>query len=237
MNRVHFLQALIDKKRAKTYLEIGFGHGDCFFNIRATRKMVIDPEFVFLKKRTIKYFFKNLSKNIANKYYRMTSDDFFNEKNGVLRKYVPDIIFIDGLHTHKQSLKDIKNALRFISRDGIIVLHDCNPSCAAEAYPANSYGHAMGLKLEGWNGYWSGNVWKTIISLRSFYSDLNIFVLDFDRGIGVIRKGKGEVLLNYSSEQIKKLTYKDLAKKRDELLNLKKPAYVDDFFKTISINE
>ena len=50
MNRVHVIQELIDRKKAATYLEIGFGYGDAFLNIKAPRKTVVDPKFVILKK-------------------------------------------------------------------------------------------------------------------------------------------------------------------------------------------
>ncbi|NQT22907.1 MAG: class I SAM-dependent methyltransferase [Candidatus Omnitrophica bacterium] len=233
MNRVDLIQEIINKKKAKNYLEIGFGHGDCFFNIRASRKMVVDPEFVFLKKRTIKYFFRNLSKNLANKFYNMPSDDFFIKRSKILQDIRPDVVFVDGLHTFKQSLKDVNNAIKFINDDGVIVLHDCSPSCASEAYPAKSYAHAAQLNLKGWTGYWSGDVWKTPVYLRSLRGDLKVFVLDFDRGVGIVRKGKEARPLEYTPTQIEAMTYHDLDTKRAELLNLKRPDYAKEFIETL----
>lgn len=233
MNRVHVIQELIDRKKAETYLEIGFGYGDAFLNIKAPRKLVVDPKFVILKKRVLKYFAKNISKNIPNRYYRMTSDEFFETKKDLLRKTPPDIIFVDGLHTYEQSLKDVLNALDIIKDNGVIVLHDCNPLSEAVAYPAGSYKEAKEANLPGWTGFWSGDVWKTAIYLRSQRPDLKAFVLNFDTGLGIIVKGRENEPLRYSKEEMGKLSYKDLEQNREKLLNLKDAEYFRKFAKTL----
>ena len=45
MNRTEVIQKIIDKKKARTYLEIGVDNGDNFFRIKARRKIAIDPNF------------------------------------------------------------------------------------------------------------------------------------------------------------------------------------------------
>ena len=236
MNRVDIIQALINTKKAKNYLEIGFGYGDCFLNISAPNKIVVEPKFVFFKKRILKYFYRNFMKNILNKYYKMTSNVFFQDiAPKIYKNKTPDIIFIDGLHVYKQTLNDSLNALKFINNDGIIILHDCNPKSETAAYPTASYGEAASLNLPNWDGYWSGDVWKTIVYLRSMHPDLYVFVLDCDMGIGVICKnnnGRSEKL-NYTTEDIDRLIYKDLKNSREHTLNLKPPEFLYDFLKSI----
>ena len=236
MNRVDIIQALINAKKAKNYLEIGFGYGDCFLNISAPHKIVVEPFFCVLKKRVLKYFYRNFMKNIFNRYYNMTSDVFFKDvAPKIYKKNTPDIIFIDGLHVYKQSLNDSLNALNFISNDGIIILHDCNPKSETAAHPAASYGEAANLNLPNWDGYWSGDVWKTIAYLRSIHPDLYIFVLDCDMGIGIIcqkNNGKSD-RLNYTPEDVARLTYKDLEKERQHILNLKPPEFLYNFLKSM----
>lgn len=233
MNRVDIIQAIINRKKAEIYLEIGFGYGDCFLNIRAPRKIIVDPRFIILKKRVLKYYYKNISKNIFNKYYKMTSDKFFTAKQTLLKTQLLDVVFLDGLHTYKQSLKDLLNSLKFLNEDGVIILHDCNPRSEAEAYPANSYEEAANMNLPGWTEYWSGDVWKTTAYLRSIRDDLNIFVLNFDHGIGIITKGIQKDKLGYSREDIENLSYKDLERNREQILNLKTPQYFEEFLKTL----
>ena len=175
-------------------------------------------------------------KNILNKYCKMTSDVFFQDiAPKIYKNKTPDIVFIDGLHVYEQTLKDSLNALKFINNDGIIILHDCNPKSETAAYPAASYGAAASLNLPNWDGYWSGDVWKTIVYLRSIYPDLYVFVLDCDMGIGVICKnnnGRSEKL-NFTKEDIDRLTYKDLENSREHILNLKPPEFLYDFLKSI----
>ena len=50
----------------------------------------------------------------------MTSDIFFKNNEDKF-----DIIFLDGLHTYEQTIKDINNAIQSIEDDGVILVHDC----------------------------------------------------------------------------------------------------------------
>ena len=49
--------------------------------------------------------------------HKMTSDEFFYNNNDKF-----DIIFIDGLHQYEQVIKDVKNSLNCLTKNGII---DC----------------------------------------------------------------------------------------------------------------
>ena len=80
---------------------------------------------------------------------------------------------------------------------------------------------------------WCGDVWKTIVHLRSTRKDLNIFVLDCDFGIGVVSKGSPDKWLDYSADQIKAMNFDDLNGNRDDLLNLKPQEYLYEFLGTI----
>ena len=81
MNKIEVIQKIIEKKNAKTYLEIGVASGDCFFNIKASRKIAVDIEFSFPRRWRIKKYFENPS-NIFNRYYKMSSDEFFTTHSG-----------------------------------------------------------------------------------------------------------------------------------------------------------
>lgn len=226
MDRITFIQEIINRKKAKTYLEVGVAGGDIFLKIRAKNKIAVDPKFMISKKRKIRSILKYFP-NIFNKYYEVTSDDFFKTNLSIFT-YDLDVVFIDGLHTYNQSLKDAQNCLRFLKEDGIIIMHDCNPPFASAAYPAMSWEHAESLQLAGWTGAWCGDVWKTIAYLRSTQSNLRICVLDFDYGLGIITKGIPESILDYSKEDIDKLSYTDLEKNRRKILNLKDMGYLKE---------
>lgn len=232
MTRVEVIQQLINLTSTQYYLEIGVNRGACFLNIKAPHKTAVDPNFIISLFKKLKYLFKNF-KNINNHYFEVTSDDFFQEQKQWLQTYSPKVVFIDGLHTYEQSLKDVLNVLEATNDNAMIVMHDCNPLTEAAAYPAKSIFQAQEDKPAGWDGTWNGDVWKTMVYLRSMRKDLNSFVLNTDHGLGIVYKGIPENTLDFSKEAIDKLTYKDLEKNRLELLNLKPVEYFNTFLNLI----
>ncbi len=230
INRINIIQNIIDRKKAKTYLEIGVRAGDAFLRIKATCKLGVDPNFVISPTKKFRYYFKN-PYNIFNKYFDMESDTFFAQENIRLSEHGLDVVFIDGLHTFSQSLKDVQNSLGYLNNNGVIVLHDCNPLSEAAAFPAASIDEVQKVNPPGFEGIWNGDVWKTIVYLRSMRKDLRIFVLDCDFGLGVITKGTPETMLNYSPDAVCNLSYNDLAKERQSLTNLKNLNYLEEFLK------
>ena len=117
--------------------------------------------------------------------------------------------------------------------NGVIILHDCNPTSEAYCIPALSIQEAAEkaykLGIGPFTG-WCGDVWKAIVYLRSTRKDLDIHVLDCDWGLGIISKSTGvSEVLDISIDQISKMTYSDLDNQREFLLNLKEPSYFYQF--------
>ena len=232
MNRITVIQECINLTNTKTYLEIGVAKGLCFFKLKARRKIAVDPSFIFSKKRKWRSCFTNPC-NFRSRYFEMTSDLFFKMHREILIKAPPEIVFLDGLHTHEQSFRDFENVLPFIASGGLIILHDCNPSSAAASTPADSYEHARKLNPEGWTGEWSGDVWKTIPKIRKTYPDLSVFVLDCDYGLGIITKRSKIPPTSISIPSTDNLTYQDLEQNREKILNIKAPEYFEEFLESI----
>ena len=129
--------------------------------------------------------------------HRMGSDEFFRRFYDTY-----DLIFIDGLHVAGQVKKDIDNALKHLNPGGVIVMHDCNPITEdQQAVPRN------GQKI------WCGDTWKAFVEYRN-RPDLEMYVVDTNNGIGVVRPGKQYPL---SAE----LEYKEFEINREHWLNLK----------------
>ena len=74
-----------------------------------------------------------------------------------------DLIFIDGLHTYNQVLKDIKNSLVALNNKGFVLLHDC--------FPMSYYDQAVPRAQRKWNG----DVWKAITEIRTL-KDVDTYV-------------------------------------------------------------
>ena len=135
---------------------------------------------------------------------RSTSDDFFfNNKTNF------DIIFIDGLHHYDQVLTDIQNSIKILNKDGFILVHDCLPkSLAQQAVPR-------------YRGYWNGDVWKSIVQLRT-KNNLDIITCQIDYGISIIRKKPNQSVLDLDSDlNFKKLKFKDYYYNHKTYMNIK----------------
>lgn len=145
--------------------------------------------------------------------HKMTSDQFFAQNTKTF-----DLIFVDGLHHDDQVERDIRNSIACLNPGGIILVHDCNP--LQEDHQ----------KIPAVVSFWCGTVWKAWTKLlQELPPEYEMFVVNFDTGMGVIRKtGKGKKLSPVPPEQ---LTYSNLEANRQEWLNI---VSLDDFLKWVS---
>ena len=135
---------------------------------------------------------------------RSTSNDFFQNNNNKF-----DLIFIDGLHHYKQVLIDIKKSLEILNDNGFILVHDCLPiSIAHQAVPR-------------YRGYWNGDVWKSIVELRT-KNNLDIITCQIDFGVSIIRKKTNRFLLELNSiKNFEELKFKDYYYNHKNYMNIK----------------
>jgi hypothetical protein len=165
---INYLLSLFD--RDTKYLEIGVRNpNDNFNHIRSAIKYSVDPGFEYIE-------------NPVD--FKMTSDLFFENlnKNKILSNEIKfDLIFIDGLHLAEQVNQDISNSIDFISEDGFIVLHDCNPP--TEWHARENYHYIMSPA----KNFWNGTTWKAFVKWRS-NSLINSCCVDTDWGVGVFSK-------------------------------------------------
>jgi len=111
------------------------------------------------------------------------------------------------LHLNTQVDKDIKNSLSCLSKDGYIILHDCNPP--TEFHQRENY------EVNGSYPTWNGTTWKSYAKIRMTDENLSLYCINCDWGVGVIRRGKAKLFpLN------RNLEFEFLERNRKELLNL-----------------
>lgn len=96
-------------------------------------------------------------------------------------------------------------------------MHDCLPSSEAEAIPSLE----EAKKHPAFKGEWTGDVYKTILHFRSFRNDLFVCVVNIDHGVGIVKRGEPENILNLRVQDIKGFSFSDLEAGKDKLLNLK----------------
>ena len=181
-SRTEIIQNIINKKNYEKYLEIGCDKDDNFSKIQAKIKIGVDPQ--------------------RGGTTRMTSDEFFKNNNENF-----DIIFLDGLHTYEQTIKDIQNSLNTISNGGIILIHDCLPKKIWNQIVPRVYGH------------WNGDVWKAIVHSRTF-EKADTYTIIADHGLGIIFKRKNRNLLNLKNTNFKNLKYADYYNNHMKFMNL-----------------
>lgn len=183
--KIDVINYLITKHKYTSYLEIGIRNpANNFDKIQIKEKEGVDPNP------------KGKCKHI------MRSDEFFK----INEKYF-DIIFIDGLHVASQVEKDITNSLKFLTKNGIIVVHDCNP--IKESHQTETPPNPMGV-------IWNGNVWKAFAKFRMTRTDLSMHVINIDHGLGIIKTGVQDIYIPNTED----IDYCFLNKNRNELLNL-----------------
>ena len=188
--------------RSKTtyYLEIGVRNPEDNFNkIIADYKYSVDP---------------GLEAEINKADFKLTSDEFFRKlfEGKILKANIKfDVIFIDGLHLAEQVERDIENSLKFIKKDGFIILHDCNPP--TEWHARESYD----FKNSPASVFWNGTVWKSFLNKR-FDKNLKSCCIDCDWGVGIISKTCeiGDPIERTNSF----FEYKEFDKNRKKYLNL-----------------
>lgn len=136
--------------------------------------------------------------------YALPSDDYFAQYSEPI-----DIAFLDGLHHADQLERDILNTLDRLTEGGIIVCHDCSPQSKESA------------TVPRIQQIWNGDVYKTICKLRSERDDLEIFTINCDEGLGIIRKADKKVeKLDLKGLEI---NYDNFDANRSEWLNLVDP--------------
>lgn len=141
------------------YVEIGVRYGRSLTLARpGTSIVAIDP------KLEIEYPVGHLSVLKA----MMTSDAFFisDVAEQYFAQHVIDLAFIDGMHQFEFALKDFINLEARAHAGAMIILHDTLP-----------IGAAMAARHQT-TSLWTGDVWKTVVALRTYRADLTITTLD-----------------------------------------------------------
>lgn len=157
--RTDILNHLIEKYQLKKYLEIGLqNRSQNFDKINCSYKISVDPD------------------PNADAIFCLTSDVYFAAQHQDNPAF--DLIFIDGLHEAQQVEKDFHNALKILSWDGFIVLHDCNPEKEE---------HTI-VPRPTKTGHWNGNVYKFAATLEG---SPHVCTVDIDNGCMVIQKKQG----------------------------------------------
>jgi len=141
----------------ETYLEIGIARGQSLSYARPpTRAVAVDPEPKI-----------NAPLKAETHIFCETSDVFFAEHRLVplLNNQPLALAFIDGLHVFQQSLKDFMCVESLCGPRSVVLIHDTVPLDELTQRPDRQ------------RKFYTGDVWKTVLCLKHYRPDLDIFTI------------------------------------------------------------
>ena len=200
-SRIAIVNHFITLNGYKSYLEIGVRHKKAMF------------EEILCPNRTSVDPDPN-----AHADHCVPSDQFFETSQD---RY--DIVFIDGNHTGDQVKRDIENSLKCLSPGGVILLHDMNPPTLFHA--------RRDYEVDGHFPSWNGTSWEGFAAIRRSRSDLSMYVVDTDWGVGIVHPGSQETYGGPCE------TFEELSANRRAVLNLiSVPEFLAKYAKSLQSN-
>lgn len=159
MRRADVIQALLQRHESPRYLEVGVHSGDTFHNVRAASKVAVDPAFRFAVSEP------RVSDAVS--YHEVQSDAFFADLSPEARF---DVIFLDGLHTSEQTLRDLMNAIAHLAPGGAIVVDDIRPDTYASSLVRAEDAAFLRqmLSREAQDQAWMGDVYRLAFFVEAF---------------------------------------------------------------------
>jgi hypothetical protein len=152
-----WLDRLHEALRPETYVEIGVFMGRTLaLALPPTRVFGVDPEPSLTSQlKTDTHIFTE------------TSEAFFAERRlqGLLAGRPLTLAFIDGLHSFEQCLRDFINLEACCGPTSAILLHDTVPLDEPTQ------------RRNQETAFWTGDVWKTVLALKHYRPDLDLFTI------------------------------------------------------------
>lgn len=200
------VQAMLDMFDSPSYLEIGVNRGVTFNTLTAARKVAVDPKFLF--------DFDEVARTVSGtEFHETTSDEYFGRLAG--RDTSFDVIYLDGLHTAEQTVRDLINAISFLKPDGVIVIDDVFPS----SYSASLHERAdtrILLKATGdSSGAWMGDVYRLVFFVESFCQQFSYCTVNNNHGQLILWREPRDELPTRTLTEVGEKTYKDLFLEKD----------------------
>lgn len=149
------------------YLEIGVDRARTFQEVTAAERTGVDPAPRFNSAR--------LPANV--RFYVETSDEFFAQL-APDRRF--DIVFLDGMHTHEQTYRDVLNAAAHCPT-GVIIVDDVVPADEVSAMRDQVQSLALRAQRGLAGAPWHGDVFRIVPALHRHHPEFD-FVTIVDGG-------------------------------------------------------
>lgn len=171
---VRRLLSLYDQPR---YLEVGVCTGSTFDKVHAPVKVAVDPEFRFDHEAAERA-------TPGTVYHQVTSDEYFGSIVGEDETF--DVIFLDGLHTFEQTLRDLTNSLHHLQPRGVILIDDVSPPTYLASLPDRENFFEVRRRLGLTDQAWMGDVYRLVYFIETFYQHLSYRTISNNHGQAVV---------------------------------------------------
>jgi hypothetical protein len=202
--RDEVIQSYLDLFDGPSYLEIGVSRGATFHAVKAARKVAVDPrsEIALGDRET------------RSEYHEVTSDRCFDSLAGVAARL--HVIYLDGLHTFEQTLRDLMNAIECLNQDGVIVVDDVLPSSYHASLRDYSETIAVREGLGASDHSWMGDTYRLMFFLQSFMPRFDYATVEDNHGQLVIWRSptRAGQFLERRIEDIARLEFRDVVTQR-----------------------
>lgn len=206
LTRSQVVQRVLDLFDDASYLEVGVSRGATFHSVRARRKTAVDPAFQFDVESA------RLSDPTAS-YYEVTSDSYFGTIVDSAEQFT--VIFLDGLHTFEQTLRDFTNALSFVARPGVIVIDDVLPSTYLAAMSDFDDHRRLRRALKIHDVAWMGDVYRLVFFIEAFFQQITYRTVAENHGQLIAWRSRRAAVAERSVEEVARLGYERSVLERD----------------------
>lgn len=185
VSRSKVVQRLLGLFEDPAYLEIGVSEGVTFDQVKAARKVAVDPAFLFDHEAA-------QARSTNAEYHAVPSDEYFGEIVDPSELF--DVILIDGLHTLEQTLRDLLNALEHLQPQGVIVIDDVRPPHYHASLPDHERAVQVRALVGGTGKAWMGDVYRLVWFMETFCQHLTFRTISNNHGQAVVwRRRRAEV--------------------------------------------
>ena len=192
------------------YLEIGVAKGNTFFQVSAAEKHGVDPRFRFDP--------HSRSDHRHEHYHPICSDAYFQRAIGKTEPF--DLIFLDGLHTCSQTLRDFLASQALAHPLTVWLIDDTVPTDAIAADPdLQRVQAARQVTGQPTNQTWMGDVFKLIAFIDSFCPQFSCFTTEGHGQTVVLPKPQAPTPKRFETlNEIDQLSYVDVLLLQNSLL-------------------
>ena len=203
--RAEFLNGVLSQFQSPRYLEIGVNEGQTFFEISAAYKAAVDPSFIFDVS-------KARESGADSEFFEITSDEYFATVADRAKLF--DVIYLDGLHTFEQTLRDFNNSIELLQQDGVIVIDDVLPTSYQAGLPNQLDSFKINEFLNDDDASWMGDTYKLVFFIEAYFPFYDLRTIADNHGQAVVWRAKRprEQIAKFDSEQLSRLQYVDIVR-------------------------